>query len=172
VNTNQVGLAQSSVHQNTAAPIVTTGFETELKRDWRDGWMVGLSYSFSHAEFVGSTAGDYRHVGFAPANLGAVKAAAPIYGRVLRAMTRLSLEGSRYDRNELKTDPVQTRFGGSIVWDLVFSGDFERLNATYNVGVYNALDYRYSLSVGFDLRQNGIPQNGRTLLASVKVKIP
>ena len=35
------------------------------------------------------------------------------------------------------------------------------------LGLYNALDWRYSLPASREFRQSAIPQNGRTLLLSV-----
>lgn len=172
VQSTNSGFAQTSIHQNTRAPIMTAGFEFEVKREFRDGYMLAATYSFNQARFLAPKSDGYRDVAYAPSNQGSVKAAAPIVGRALKAMTRVSLEGPRFDRNELETDPTQTKLGGNVVWDLVFSGEYERLHLGYNIGVYNALDYRYNTPASFDFRQVGIPQAGRTFLASLKYSFP
>ena len=82
-------------------------------------------------------------------------------------MTRLTIEGPRPDRNEKATDAPQDRTDPGVVWDLVLSGEVEKMGMRYNLGVYNALDWHYAIIPSGEFRQRQIVQNGRTFLASV-----
>jgi hypothetical protein len=55
------------------------------------------------------------------------------------------------------------------VWDVVLSGEVEKMGMRYNLGIYNALDWKYAIIPSGEFRQRQIVQNGRTLLASVTV---
>lgn len=56
-----------------------------------------------------------------------------------------------------------------MVWDLVLSGEVDRMGLRYNLGVYNALDWKYQIIPSGEFRQRQLVQNGRTLLASVSL---
>jgi outer membrane receptor protein involved in Fe transport len=107
----------------------------------------------------------------APAHLGSIRGAVPIFGRTLMAMSRLSLEGPRYDRYDSVADPPQGRTDGAAIWDLVLSGEAERLGVHYALGIYNLGDYRYSTPLSREYRatQKSMVQNGRTILASTEI---
>jgi hypothetical protein len=98
-----------------------------------------------------------------------VKGAIPILGRTLRAMSRLSIEGPRYDRNDQASDPPQLQTNPVAIWDIVLSGEVERYGVRYNLGLYNAMDYKYSLPASHEFLQDLVVQNGRTLLANLSV---
>ena len=91
----------------------------------------------------------------------------PIIGRTLMGMTRLTLEGPRPDRNEHATDPPQGTTDTGVIWDLVLSGEVERMGVRYTLGVYNVVDWRYDVVPSGEFRQRTIVQNGRTFLASL-----
>jgi outer membrane receptor protein involved in Fe transport len=83
--------------------------------------------------------------------------------------SRLTFESGRFDRNELVTDPQQTKTDAFAIWDVVVSGYEPRTGVRWNAGVYNAFDWRYRLPVSGELSQLTIPQRGRTLLLSANV---
>ncbi len=151
-------------YQNSPANVLILGAEGEVRREWRQGWMLGATYSYQKAEYTG---GGLRDVPNSLEHLASAKGAMPIVGRALMGMTRLTIEGPRPDRNETGADPPQARTDAGVVWDFVLSGEIERMGARYNLGVYNALDWRYSIVPSGEFRQRQIIQNGRTLLASV-----
>jgi outer membrane receptor for ferrienterochelin and colicin len=164
-------------YDNAAAPVFTLGTELEVRREWRQGWMLGAAYSMQRSRYLASSAAehivttkqsaDLREVPNAPAHLFSLRGAAPILSRALLASTRLALESGRYDRHEEASDPVrQSRTEPAVVWDLVLSGEEQRWGVRYAVGVYNAFDWRYSVPVSNEFRQNAIVQNGRTFLLS------
>jgi outer membrane cobalamin receptor len=154
-------------YQNSPANVVIIGGETELRREWRQGWMLAAMYSYQKAQYEGG--GGLRDVANSLEHLASVRGAMPIHGRTLMGMTRLTIEGPRPDRNENAADPDQERTDPGVVWDLVLSGEVERLGMRYNIGAYNALDWRYSIIPSGEFRQRQIVQNGRTFLASVTV---
>ncbi|HEY3234108.1 MAG TPA: TonB-dependent receptor, partial [Polyangiaceae bacterium] len=166
-------------YQNSPTPLVTTGAELGIRRDWRQGWMLGASYGFTHAQFLASGgASDLfvlksnpakRHAANAPQHSASVKGAVPLLARALTAATRLTLEDVRYDRfeDEDPTAEPQRRTDAAVVWDIVLSGEEKRFGLSYAFGVYNAFDWRYSLPVSPEFRQRTIEQDGRTFLASL-----
>jgi outer membrane receptor protein involved in Fe transport len=142
--------------------------------------MFAISYGVSVATFLASNeasdlfslsgAPDKRNVENAPTQMASLKAAIPIMNRALSAGSRLSIEGPRYDRYENSTDPAQGKTRGSAIWDLVLTGEEAHYGLHYALGVYNLLDWRYSVPVSNEFAQRSIPQSGRSFLASVDVK--
>jgi hypothetical protein len=125
--------------------------------------MVAASYSLQKARYLQDTG--LREVPNSPIHLGALKGAVPIIGRGLTAMTRISIEGPRFDRNDRTTDPPQGTTDAGVICDLVFSGEAEKLGVRYNVGAYNIADWKYAAVPSGEFRQRTIVQNGRTFLA-------
>jgi len=155
---------------NSSAPVLVLGGEVELRRDWREGWMVAAQYSLSRARYVKNDA-DLRKVPNSPTHLASVKGAVPIIGRSLSVMNRVTLDGSRYDRLETTTDPAQGKTDAGVVWDVVFSGDMMGSKVRYAVGAYNVADWHYSAPVSGEFRMTTIPQPGRTFLASMNMEL-
>lgn len=157
-------------YTNSKSPVFTTGAEAEVRREWRQGWMVAATYSYQRSRYLRDQ-GLLREVPNAPAHLASVRGAVPILGRTLMAMSRLSIEGPRYDRYDSVADPPQGRTNGAAIWDLVLSGEAERLGVHYAVGLYNVADYRYTAPLSREYRatQRTIVQNGRTILASTEI---
>lgn len=154
-------------YQNSPANVRILGGESELRREWRQGWMLAATYTYQKAEYTGG--GPLRDVANSLEHLASVRGAMPIIGRTLMGMTRLSVEGPRPDRNERAADPAQERTDTGVIWDLVLSGEVERMGMRYNLGVYNAMDWTYTIIPSGEFRQRQIIQNGRTFLASVTV---
>lgn len=164
---------------NSASPLLSLGGELELRREWRQGWMVAASYSYQRSTYLaGSSTSDAlelnedpsrRRVANSPEHLGSLKAAVPISGRDVTLGSRVSAEGPRHDRYELDADPPQRRVSGAVIWDVVFSGAAPRWGLRWAAGVYNAFDWRYSAPVSAELVQRRIVQNGRTALFSADV---
>jgi outer membrane receptor for ferrienterochelin and colicin len=157
-------------YQNSPANVVVVGGEAEVRREWRQGWMVSAMYSYQKAQYTGG--GNLRDVANSLEHLASIKGAMPILGRTLMGMTRLSIEGPRPDRNETPNAEPQDHTDTGVVWDLVLSGEVERFKLRYNVGAYNALDWHYTIIPSGEFRQRQIVQNGRTFLASVTVSFP
>jgi len=175
------GIADDLYHyENSSAPVLTVGGEAELKREWRQGWMLGVSYSAQHSRYLPGASmsdifgsrqsGDLRHVPNAPEHLASIRGAVPILSHALLASTRISVEGPRFDRHDQASDATsQRQTDAAAIWDLVLSGDEPRWGLRYSLGIYNVFDWRYSVPVSAEFTQNTIVQNGRTLHASASV---
>jgi outer membrane receptor protein involved in Fe transport len=174
ISLNNVQQADGSVvqqYQNSSNPVQTWGAEAEMRREWRSGWMLSATYSLQHSRFLGDTA-LLRKVPNSPEHMAALKGAVPLIGRALSLMTRITVEGPRYDTHYV-VDPTapdtQTQTDPFFVWDLVFSGEAETLGVRWNVGAYNLTDMKYTAIPSVEFAQRQILQNGRTLLANVNV---
>jgi outer membrane receptor protein involved in Fe transport len=174
-------------YQNARTPIGTLGGELELRREWKDGWMLGAGYSLQRSAYLRSArlgdlltlerSPDFRELPNAPTHLGSLRAAAPLLAPQLRVMSRLSYEGGRYDRYSASPNapppglsaadiPQQTRTRGALLWDFVLTGREERWGLDYSLGIYNALDARAEHPVSSEFVQRSIPIAGRSLLAA------
>jgi outer membrane receptor for ferrienterochelin and colicin len=164
---------------NAAAPIATLGAELGLRRAWRQGYLLELSYSFQRSRFLRSESlrsllefeqsPEFRRVANSPEHLGSVKGALPLFGRALTLASRLSLESGRYDRHERRGEERQGTTDAFAIWDIVLTGHDERSRLSWAAGVYNAFDWRYSLPVSAEFSQRRIMQDGRSVLLSADV---
>jgi outer membrane receptor for ferrienterochelin and colicin len=160
-----------NVYRNATGNVLIMGGEAELRREWRQGWMASVSYSYQRARYVDDPG--LRRVPNSPEHLASFKGAVPIIGRSLMAMSRISIEGIRYDGQVNKIGengqpaPEQGTTDAGVVWDFVFSGEAEKLGVRYNLGLYNIADWKYDAVPSAEFRQRTIVQNGRTVLASV-----
>jgi outer membrane receptor protein involved in Fe transport len=167
-------------YENSGSPLLNVGAEVELRRDFRQGWMIAASYSLQHGRYLAGAgvsdlisarrSAEHRNVANSPEHLAALKGAVPIVARHVTLASRLSFEGPRFDRFESATGERQGRSDAVAVWDFVFSGTEKRWGLDWAVGVYNAFDWRYSSPVSAEFRQRSIAQSGRTLLASAKIR--
>lgn len=164
---------------NTRAPIATVGAEVGLRRDFRQGSMLSVSYSFQRSRFLDGESvsallkfthsPEFRRVANSPEHLASVKGALPLLGRALMLASRFSVESGRYDRNERTQDDPQTKTDAFAIWDLVLTGREERYHFSWAAGVYNAFDWRYALPVSAEFPLRTIAQDGRTFLFSADV---
>jgi outer membrane cobalamin receptor len=166
--------------QNTNTPVGTLGAELEVRRDWKEGWMLAATYSLQRSNYLASEgigalltldrSPGFREVPNSPMHLASLKAAAPLLGRALTLMNRLTFEGQRYDTSDtVGSDTPQTRTDASLSWDVVLSGQEARWGFDYSVGVYNAFDSRAGNPVSDEFRQRSIPMLGRSFLAAAGV---
>ena len=172
--------ADPTHYENESSPLVVFGGELGLRREFRQGAMFALSYGFSLPRFLEgdsqgnlqsfSKATNKRSVANAPIHLATLKGAIPILSRALSFGSRLTVEGPRFDRYENVTDPAQGKTGSAVILDLVFSGEEPRYGLRYAFGVYNALDWRYSVPVSSEFKQTSIVQDGRSFMASLDLK--
>ena len=160
-----------SRYENSPSPILTLGAETSVRREWRHGWMLELTYAFQQSEYrqASDVPVRLRNVPNAPNHMAAIRASAPVVAGAVRASTRLTVEGPRYDRYDREDDPEQEKTDASAIWDVVLSGQEQDLGLRYSIGVYNALDSRHRVPVSREYRQRTILQTGRTLLLSAGV---
>jgi hypothetical protein len=166
---------------NSTAPVLVLGAETEIRHEWQQGWMLSASASVQKARYLNDS--NLRQVPNSPLLLGAIKAMMPLIGRTLNLANRLSIEGPRYDNALRNTDvacdpagmtavgcPGQGTTKTGVVWDIVFSGAIERFDASYALGLYNAMDWVYDTVPSIEYTQRTIRQRPRSVLASVSLK--
>jgi outer membrane receptor protein involved in Fe transport len=170
--------APSYAYSNTGSPVGTLGGELELRREWKEGWMVAVTYSLQKSRYLASgsigdfvafkQATDLREVPNSPSQLASLKGGVPILGRALLLTNRVSVEGPRADRNDREGIglPAQQDTPPVVLWDIVFSGSEPRWGLSYAVGCYNAFDSKWAVPVSAEYRQTTMPQNGRTFLAT------
>ena len=99
-----------------------------------------------------------------------MRGAVPILSRALLLMSRLSLEGARYDNHDVITPgDSQQRTKDAWLWDFVLSGEEPHWGVSYSLGLYNAFDSRAHHPVSSEFRQRSIPISGRSVLATANV---
>lgn len=171
-------------YQNSSVPVGILGGELELRREWKEGWMVGATYGYQRGRYLASDSiGDlfaqkkapgFRDIPNAPNHLGSIRGGVPLLARALMLMSRVSLEGPRPDRNDQDVvdgaaQPAQEQTAPAVLWDLVFSGGEPRWGLSWSVGVYNAFDWRWRAPASTEFRQTTVPQLGRSFLATAAV---
>jgi outer membrane receptor protein involved in Fe transport len=173
--------ADVNQEQNSRAPVLVLGAETEIRHEWQQGWMLSASASVQKARYLNDS--NLRQVPNSPLLLGALKASMPLIGRTLNLANRLSIEGPRYDNAFRNTDvacdpagmtavacPAQGTTETGVVWDIVLTGAIERFDASYALGLYNAMDWSYDTVPSTEYAQRTILQRPRSVLASVSLK--
>lgn len=175
------GSPLATQYSNANVPVGILGGEVELRREWKEGWMVGANYAYQKAQYLASgSLGDFltlrqanglRDVPNAPNHLASIRGGVPLLARALMLMSRLTFEGPRPDRNDVDApgEPAQRETAPAVLWDLVFSGGEPRWGLSWSVGVYNAFDWQWRAPVSAEFRQSTIPQLGRSFLASAAV---
>jgi hypothetical protein len=66
--------------------------------------------------------------------------------------------------------PAQGKTQTGAVWDIVFTGGIERFDASYALGLYNAMDWNYDAVPSTEYAQRTIRQRPRSVLASLSLK--
>ncbi len=157
------GLAR---YANSDVPALTAGAEFELRREWRQGWMLTASYGYERAQFLDSSLANPRLIN-APEHLASIRGVIPMVPDLASLGLRTTLEAPR--RIDATTDDL-TRT--AVIADLTVSGAVKRFGLSYVFGLYNALDARYDNPVSLVYLSRTVRQSGRTFLANVTVTYP
>lgn len=147
-------------YANTGDILRTFGLDYELRRTWREGWMISAQHTFQQTASPGPFTGD-RPTN-SPAHLVAFKAAFPIEVVEANLATRILYGSPRLTHLGDKTSPY-------VVWDLTWTGEVPKLPLSYGVGVRNLLDWKVEHPVGLDLSQGAVPRPGRSFFAELEV---
>jgi outer membrane receptor protein involved in Fe transport len=156
-------------YSNSSEAVITGGVELEIKREWRQGWMIGASYGYQLARYrkrpEAELAGDLRIIN-APAHLGSFRGAVPVVPGIAVLAGRVSVEGPRRIslESEDDTDPA-------VVADVVLSGEATRYALRWSAGVYNLFDWRYDVPITEGARSKTLIQSGRTFLLSLAIDV-
>jgi outer membrane receptor protein involved in Fe transport len=151
-------------YANSPDPALTGGGDVELRREWRQGWMLAAMYGYQVARYLDK---DRTPLVNAPQHLASLRGVVPMLPDLLSLAVRVTLEAPRrisVDREE--ETPT------AVLADLTLSGNVKRFGVQYVLGVYNVGDARYAYPVADTYLSRTMPQNGRTFLADIKVTYP
>ena len=170
INTIPDGSTDGVVRYANGHPALTIGGDLELRREWRQGWMVGAMYSYQRASFLepppGEDDSDLRFIN-APEHLGSVRGVIPVVEDLLLLGARLSMESQR--RIDLNSDDSSSSI---LLGDVTFSGNVRRFGVPYTIGLYNVGDWRYRVPVTSNFLSRTMVQNGRTVLVDLLLTYP
>jgi outer membrane receptor for ferrienterochelin and colicins len=157
-------------YANSDVPALSLGGEVELRREWRNGWMVSGFYGYQRAQYLSSSdpalKDNPRLINYPEHNAG-VKAVFPIIPDFVSLGVRGTFEGPR--RIDLQTDDLTDP---AVVADVALSGYAPKYGLRYVVGIYNLFDWTYAVPVSETYASRTMPQNGRTFLADVEISYP
>lgn len=151
-------------YANNADPALTGGGDVEIRREWRQGWMLSAMYGYQYARYLDAAKTPLVN---APQHLASVKGVVPMLADVAALAVRVTLESPR--RISLEDD---TTTPAAFIGDITLSGNIKRFGVAYTLGIYNVTDARYAYPVADGYLSRTMPQNGRTFLADVKVTYP
>ncbi len=142
------------------------GVDFEARRELRAGIMASAQYGYLLGRYVSSPTSDpsqpqSRVLPNAPAQYAGFKVMVPIVQNALGVALRGALE----DRRRIDIS-VTDRSERAFVADAVVSGLVARYQVRYSVGVYNLLNWRYSLPAQ-PYASSLMPQNGRSFMFSL-----
>ena len=157
-------------YANSDSPVLTAGGELEVRREWRQGWMLGAFYGYERAQYLDPSdpalANNPRLIN-APEHLAGVKGVVPLMNEVISLGARATLEAPR--RIGLDSD-VQT--DAAVITDVTLSGLVARYGVRYVFGVYNLFDWKHEVPVADSFASRTISQNGRTFLFDLLLNYP
>lgn len=150
------------VYRNATSTIITTGGDIEVRREWRQGWMLSAMYGFLLSQYTADPEGGNgdRRTTNAPEHFASFKLAVPLM-RSMTAASRVTLEGPR--RINLGADDTTD---AAVVADLVISGNVPAFGLRYAAGIYNVFNWEYSVPVAGAFDFPTVPQAGRTFMLS------
>lgn len=157
-------------YANSESPVLTIGGDVELRRDWRQGWMLAAFYSYERAQYLSPDTPvleDDPRVAASPEHLAGIKGVVPIIETYFTIAARAALEAPR--RINLAT---QDRTQWAVISDLALSGTAPSYGIHYVVGVYNMFDWRLDLPVVETYASRTLRQAGRTFMAELSATYP
>jgi outer membrane receptor protein involved in Fe transport len=155
---------------NSSTRAETAGFDVEIRREWRQGWMVSAMYGYQRARFgnrfidVLRPSKDLGRLIDAPEHLASFKGAVPIVPQLATLAVRITAEGPRLVSNGTSTDPF-------VLADVILTGESPTYGVFYSLGLYNAFDWRYVVPITPKAFVPTLVQNGRTLLLEVGLRL-
>ncbi len=150
----------------------TLGAEAEVRREWRQGWMLSVSYGYQRTR-IGDLLSDADEARLtnSPEHLLSLRGAAPIVPELLTIAMRLRIESPRLGQRTLPDGSSQLVEGDvPVIADLVLSGEVTELGISYALGVRNVFDWQYRHPGGEDIAVPFLPQPGRTLFLQTTVR--
>ena len=157
-------------YANSDAPVLTAGGEAEIRREWRQGWMLSAFYGYQRSQYLSASdpaLASNPRLANSPQHLAGAKGVVPIVQPYASLGARATLEAPR--RIDETTDDTT---GWAVVADLALSGGVPTYGIHYAVGVYNLLDWRYDVPVAESSATRTMIQPGRTFMADVSIAYP
>ncbi|MEZ4338191.1 MAG: TonB-dependent receptor [Sandaracinaceae bacterium] len=159
-------------YTNSADVAQTIGAEAEIRREWRQGWMLSASYAFQRTRIgdLGSEA-DAARLTNSPEHLVSFRGAAPLVPELLTLALRLRVESPRLGLR-VASDGSTSLVEGEVpvLADLVLSGEVAEIGVSYALGVRNLLDWQYGYPGGEDVAVPFLPQPGRSFFLQTTVR--
>ncbi len=157
-------------YANSDVPALTVGGEVELRREWRQGWMLSGFYGYQRAQYLNPTdpaQQENPRLINAPEHLAGIKGVVPVVPELASVGARATLEAPR--RINLEGDDTTDT---GVVADVTLSGVARRYGLRYVVGIYNLFDWRTEVPVADTYASRTMPQNGRTVLVDLSLTVP
>ncbi|MBI4955895.1 MAG: TonB-dependent receptor [Myxococcales bacterium] len=157
-------------YANSDSPALTVGLEAELRREWRQGWMLALFYGYERAQYLDPsdpTLADNPRLINAPEHSAGAKGVVPIVNEALVLGVRTRVEAPR--RIALDSDEVTLP---AVIADVTLSGTATRYGIRYVLGIYNAFDWKHEVPISESAASRTIRQDGRTFLLDVSATYP
>jgi len=155
------GESEPFQYSNLDDDVLSTGFEIEVRREFRRGLMVAANYAFQRTR-IRSLSSDEEEPNSPPHLFGA-RLVAPIVGRELGLATRLAIESPRRTREGDHTD-------AAVLWDIGLHGRVASADLDYSLSVQNALDWDYEHPVGDEVLDTVVPARPFAVKADISVR--
>lgn len=159
-------------YTNSLEVAQTLGAEAELRREWRQGWMFSLSYSYQRTR-IGDLFSDEEEARLtnSPEHLVGFRGAAPLVPQLLTLALRVRVESARLGLRALPDGTTRLVEGDvPVLADLILSGEVAQIGLSYALGVRNALDWQYRYPGGEDVAVPFLPQPGRTFFLETTLR--
>lgn len=150
----------------------TIGAEAEVRREWRQGWMLSASYSFQRSR-IGDLTSDApeARITNSPEHMLSFRGAAPLVPELLTLALRLRVESPRLGIRTTSDGGTALVEGDlPLLADLVLSGDVEEVGLSYAFGVRNMFDWQFRYPAGEDISVPFVPQPGRTFFVQTTLR--
>ena len=153
-------------YDNGSSLLHTLGFDGEVRRDFRAGWMFSAMYGYLRARYSSAAAGGgSTRVPNTPSHYASMRGVAPLSSFLKLAM-RATLEAPRRISGDTTAETP-----ACVIADLVLTGQAPRSRVDYAIGLYNLLDAQSALPTDPTFVTSTMPQPGRSLLVSLGVKL-
>lgn len=159
-------------YTNIAEGAQTLGAEAEIRREWRQGWMLSASYSYQRTR-IGELFSDApeARITNSPEHLVAFRGAAPLVPELLTLALRVRVESPRLGLSRADDGGTQLLEGDvPVLTDLILSGEVDEVGLSYAFGVRNLFDWQYRLPSGEDIAIPFLPQPGRTFFVQTTLR--
>ncbi len=156
-------------YANALVPVGVIGADVELRREFRQGWMLTASASYQRAQTLDGRPYTQAWLPNVPEFLAAARAIMPIVPGVATGALRLTAESGRRVSREIDPTTAGGLTSPALIADVVVSGFVSRFGVRWAIGVYNLFDWRWNVPVSQTNASVSMPQNGRTLRFDLSV---